>query len=188
MLSTALVEDISTWRDGRRVPAGSNGLQPIAALPAKFAAYRRALSRLSIVEEATDRLDELGAQKTASRFLYSATNPIGEECFRECHFSIGEELINEVARGSRALDRSLARQLCLRRQSRRCRITGASSANAAAGKSRTVARFSAALRGDAKMALTGPGLVVLAHLAFQEVKKSISRDFQVNAPPWPSAN
>ena len=37
------------------------------------------------------------AREGSDRSLYSAGNPIGEECFRECHFSIGEDLINEVA-------------------------------------------------------------------------------------------
>jgi hypothetical protein len=63
----------------------------------KFAATTETFSRLGLIDDATARLEKLGAHKTASRFLYSATNPIGEECFRECNFLINEDFINEVA-------------------------------------------------------------------------------------------
>ncbi len=40
----------------------------------------------------------LGAvRESGDRFLYSASNPIGEECFRECGFVINEAMIDEVA-------------------------------------------------------------------------------------------
>ena len=105
----------------------------------------------------------------ATRFLYSATNPIGEECFRECHFSISEELINEVAIDA-------APWIDLWRD------------NYAFVASRVAAGLRALLEqappqngtlplpaflrhcAQLQMPLTGPGLIVLAHNAFQEVK------------------
>src|SRR4029077_20767293 len=92
-----LLNDISLWRAGPVRTRWLARLQPLAALAAKFARVVEPLSRLSLIEEATERLEKLGAHKAATRFLYSATNPIGEECFRECNFSISESLINEVA-------------------------------------------------------------------------------------------
>ena len=92
-----LLNDISLWRAGPARTRWLEQLQPLAALSAKFARVVEPLSRLSLIEEATERLEKLGAHKAATRFLYSATNPIGEECFRECNFSISESLINEVA-------------------------------------------------------------------------------------------
>src|SRR5437588_9224064 len=51
------------------------------------------------MQDARQKLQSLGAAPaTADRFLYSASNPIGEECFRECGFTISEDLVTEVAR------------------------------------------------------------------------------------------
>ena len=74
----------------------------------KICGHHRLLARVAVIDEATERLGEIGAEKTATRFLYSAMNPIGEECFRACGFKISERLLNEVTAGSGALDRSLA--------------------------------------------------------------------------------
>ena len=50
------------------------------------------------MDEARARLNQLGAARNIpNRFLYSAANPIGEECLRESGFSISEGLIDEVA-------------------------------------------------------------------------------------------
>ncbi|HEY2800574.1 MAG TPA: hypothetical protein VGI85_08275 [Chthoniobacterales bacterium] len=164
-----LIAQIAHWRYGAARTRWLERLQPIVALPKKFAAITDTDARIKIIDEATDRLEELGSRKTASRFLYSATNPIGEECFRECHFSIGEELIDEVAVEA-------APWIDLWRDN----------------YAYVASRVAAGLRGlfrqmpgheeavplpaflrhcaEAKMALTGPGLVVLAHFAFQEVR------------------
>ena len=145
-------------------------LQPIAALPAKFAQAKGHRSRGEIMDEARRRLQDLGtARETSDRFLYSATNPIGEECFRECHFSIGENLINEVTieaepwidlwRDNYAFVASRV-------------AAGLRDLFEKAPRQNGAMPFPAFLRHCAtlKMPLTGPGMVALAHLAFQEVK------------------
>lgn len=164
-----LISDIARWRTGPAQRRWLDELLPLAALPEKFAATTETLSRLRLIDEATTRLEKLGSHKTASRFLYSATNPIGEECFRECHFSISEDLINEVAieaapwidfwRDNFAFVASRVAD-GLRRL-----LEEAPLENGALP-------FPAFLRHCAiqKMPLTGPGMVTLAHLAFQEVK------------------
>ncbi len=166
-----LLDDISKWRDQAVRARWLDRLQPVAALGKKFGSTFDPRSRLAITEEARKRMENLGAQKVATRFLYSATNPIGEECFRESKFTINEKLINEVAteaapwidlwrdnyafvadRVAAGL-RSLLEQAPLQHGAlplpeflRRCAET--------------------------KMPLAGAGMVALAHLAFREVKEA----------------
>jgi hypothetical protein len=175
-----LVTDILRWRDSPVRARWLEVLQPIAALPSKFAQARET-SRADIMDEARRQLQNLGTARVRSdRFLYSAANPIGEECFRECHFSIGEDLINEVATeaepwidfwrdnyafvasrvaaGLRALFENAPRQdgaLPLPAFLRHCEML--------------------------KMPLTGPAMVGLAHMAFQEVKAAF-RERMRNRP------
>jgi hypothetical protein len=165
-----LLADIEKWRDTPVRGRWLERLQPIGELSAKFAATEETAARIRIIDEADDRLQQLGAlPKTGTRFLYSAVNPIGEECFRDCGFTIGEELVNEVARDA-------APWIDLWRDS----------------YAFIASRVSVGLRGvlekaptkdgamplpaflrmceQARMPLTGPALVGLAHMAFQEVK------------------
>jgi hypothetical protein len=166
----ALLSDISRWRESSHRARWLGLLQPISVLPEKFARATDTVARMKIIEEADARLDQLGVpRKAGGRFLYSAANPIGEECFRECHFAINENLINEVARDATPwID--LWRD-CY------AFIAG----RVAAGLRRLLAK--AALQDGAlplpaflrhceglNIPLTGPGLVGLAHIAFQEVK------------------
>ena len=165
-----LVADVTAWRQSPTRARWLDRLQPIAALPAKFAGTEDTAARIQIIDEADERLEQLGAvPKTGTRFLYSAANSIGEECFRESGFSIGEDLVNEVARDA-------APWIDLWRD---CYAFVAS-------------RVSAGLRGllekaplqngalalpaflrhceQLGMSLTGPAMVGLASMAFQEVK------------------
>jgi hypothetical protein len=165
-----LLADIFRWRDGPVRLRWLERLQPIASLPSKFAQAKETTARIEVMDEARRRLENLGsARDTSDRFLYSASNPIGEECFRECHFTIGEDLIGEVttdaepwidlwrdnyafvasrvSAGLRALFEKAPLQdgaLPLPAFSRHCAMS--------------------------KMPLTGPAMVALAHMAFQEVK------------------
>jgi hypothetical protein len=165
-----LLSDISRWREGPTRARWLGLLQPISLLPETFARTTETIVRMKIIEEADARLDQLGvARKAGGRFLYSAANPIGEECFRECHFSIDENLINEVARDA-------APWIDFWRD---CYAFIAG--RVAAGLRGLLAK--APLQGGAlplpafihhcerfNMPLTGPALVGLAHIAFQEVK------------------
>ena len=168
-----ILADISRWRDGAARRRWLDELQPLANLPEKFARTVEPLARLAVIAEATERLEKLGAHKVATRFLYSATNPIGEECFRECHFSISEDLINEVAIEA-------ASWIDLWRD------------NYAFVASRVAAGLRALLEQaplqdgalplpaflrhctQLQLPLTGPGMIVFAHNAFQEVKTAFA--------------
>src|SRR5204862_7827398 len=93
-----LLADVLSWRDNPVRARWLKLLQPIAELPSKFAQAKETTARAEIMDEARRRLENLGAARESSdRFLYSAANPTGEECFRECHFSLGQDCINELA-------------------------------------------------------------------------------------------
>lgn len=165
-----LLAAVAGWRKNAVRTRWLERLQPIAALPEKFAATDDTAARIRIIDEADDRLGQLGAiPKTGTRFLYSAANPIGEECFRECGFTIGEDLIGEVARDA-------APWIDLWRD---CYAFVASRVAAGlrgllekAPRQNGVMALPAFLRHceQLRMPLTGPAMVGLAHIAFQEVK------------------
>jgi hypothetical protein len=165
-----LRDDVEKWRDGNVRGKWLSILQPIAELPAKFAAATEAKDRQGVLDETHSRLQSLGAvRQPGNRFLYSAANPIGEECFRECNFRIDEDLINEVAvEAAPWIDF--------------WRDSYAFIASRVAAGLRQVLEKAASKKGAmqlpaflhacdmAKLPLTGPGLVGLAVMAFQEVK------------------
>ena len=139
-------------------------------MPGKFAEAQDISSRAEIMDEARRRLQDLGtAREGSDRFLYSAANPIGEECFRECHFSIGEDLINEVVTEAEPwID--LWRDNYAFVASRVA--AGLRALFEKAPPQNGALPLPAFLRHCAmlKMPLTGPAMVGLAHMAFQEVK------------------
>jgi hypothetical protein len=176
-----LISDIARWRETPARTRWLDLLQPIAALPAKFTNTAETQSRIEIIDEAIERLEQLGAaRKSSDRFLYSAVNPIGEECFRECGFSISENLINEVAIQA-------APWIDLWRD---CYAFIAS--RVAAGLRGLLEK--APLQNGAlplpaflrhceilKTPLTGPAMIGLAHLAFQEVKAAFREKIHARA-------
>lgn len=166
-----LFDDVAGWSDGPARTHWLAELRPLASAPESFALSPEPLARLAIVGEASQRLDALGAHKEATRFLYAATNPIGEECFRECRFSISESLIDEVATEA-APWIDLWRDNYAFVASRVA--AGLRSLLEQAPPQNGAVSLPAFLRHCAqmKMPLTGPGMVVFAHLAFQEVKNA----------------
>jgi hypothetical protein len=169
-----LISDILCWRDGPVRTRWLELLQPIAVLPARFATTTQTASRMAIMGEASERLDSLGAHKDATRFLYTAANPIGEECFRECGFKISENLIDEVA-----IDATPWIDLW--------RDNYAFVASRVAAGLRGLLEQASLKNGAlplpaflrhcalAKMSLTGPGMIAFAHLAFREVKEAFHK-------------
>jgi hypothetical protein len=166
-----LVTDVKRWRDGLLRTHWLNLLEPIADLPGEFVKKTETTSRIRIMAEARARLLELGSTRaTSDRSLYSALNPIGEECFRASGFEIGRELIDDVAIDA-------APWIDLWRDNYAF-VAG----RVAAGlrdvlhkmsiKQNAAVPLPAFLRAceAANLSLTGPGLVALAHVAFQEVK------------------
>jgi hypothetical protein len=173
-----LVSDVSRWRDSPVRAHWLELLRPIAALPSKFAQAKETTSRAEIMDEARRQLQNLGAaRETSDRFLYSAANPIGEECFRECHFSIGEDLINEVATEAEPwidLWRDNYAFVASRVAAGLRALFEKAPLQNGAIPLPAFLQHCAAL----KMPLTGPAMVGLAHMAFQEVKAAFRERLQ----------
>jgi hypothetical protein len=174
----ALVSDVRNWRD---VPVRASWLEllePIVSLPEEFAETPSTASRAEIMDKARSLLQNLGAAHPgADRFLYSAANPIGEECFRECHFAIGSDLVNEVTREAEPwID--LWRDCYAFVASRVA--AGLRTLFETAPLQNGALPLPAFLRHceHLKMPLTGPGMVALAHMAFQEVKAAFREQFR----------
>ncbi len=176
-----LLDDVVGWREGAVRTRWLERLQPIADLPGKFAGTADVLERVALIEEATSRLEQLGAEKTATRFLYSATNPIGEECFRECGCVVSERLLDEMAEQA-APWIDLWRDNYAFAASRVAAGLRGLLEKAPQHKSGAVP-LPAFLRhcAQAKLPLTGPGMVAFAAMAFHEVKVAFAQTFAARA-------
>ena len=173
-----LLDDIKNWPPGEAREKWLSILEGLVELPLKFAAAADIQDRQSILDQARIRLQSIGAEsKQSDRSLYTATNPIGEECFRESHFEISERLIDEVPIQAESW-------IDLWRDSY------AFIASRVAGGLRGVMEKAGAKSGvmplpafmqacdAAKLSLTGPGLVAFAVMAFQEVKAAFRKRLQ----------
>ena len=173
-----LCDDVAGWRHTETREKWLRLLQPLRELQQNFARAATLADRQQVLNDVTSRLEQLGvSSKSGQRFLYAATNPIAEECFRECGFSIGERLIDHVPHDA-------APWIDLWRDSY------AFVASRVAGGLRQILEISAPEKRvmtlpaflkaceSAKLRLTGPGLVALAHIAFQEVKAAFREQLQ----------
>ncbi|MDQ3116341.1 MAG: hypothetical protein M3Q86_06980, partial [Verrucomicrobiota bacterium] len=175
-----ILREVARWREGPVRERWLTALQPFVDAAAEFAATSEPMTRFELIEKTAKGLETLGAHKTASRFLYAATNSIGEECFRETGFAIGEDLLNEV------MDQA-APWIDLWRDN----------------YAYVASRVAAGLRGlleqaplldgaialpaflrhcaEMQMPITGPGMIAFAHLAFREVKAAFAERLQAHA-------
>ncbi len=168
-----LLADVSRWREGPVRKLWFERLQLFADLAAEFSRETEPQARSIIMSKASRQMETLGVHKDANRFLYTASNPIGEECFRESHFLIGEELIAEVTTEAEPW-------IDLWRDSY------AFIAGRVASGLRSILEHASPPGGtlplpdflrrcaEAKLPLSGAGMVALAHLAFREVKAAFA--------------
>jgi hypothetical protein len=167
-----LVHDVLQWRDTPARQRWLDQLNLIAELPSKFRQTEETESRAAIMHEAGSSLDQLGARHAASgRFLYAATNPIGEECLRETNFAISQSLLDEISDDA-APWIDLWRD-CYAFVAGRV-AAGLRQVFESSGKNAVPLPAFLKLCENAKLPLTGPGLVALAHIAFQEVKAAFN--------------
>jgi hypothetical protein len=153
-------------------------LSELVELSTKFSATASIQDRQSILDETRKRLQSVGAEfKSSDRFLYAATNPIGEECFRESHFEINDRLIDEVTTDA-AVWIDLWRDSYAFIASRVA--AGLRGVMEKAGSNAGVMPLPAFMHACemAKLSLPGPGLVALAVMAFQEVKAAFRKRLQ----------
>lgn len=165
-----LRDDVTNWRSGRAREKWLPLTDAIADLPSRFAGTADIDSRQRLLSEAHTALTGAGAAaKAAQRFLYAAANPIGEECFRECHFTISEALINQVAAEAETWV-DFWRDTYAFVASRVAEGLRHVLLQAAPGaKALPLPAFLRACE-TARLPLSGPGLIGLAVIAFQEVK------------------
>jgi Lantibiotic dehydratase, N terminus len=172
---TVLIGDISRWRDLPVRERWLNSLRPIAELPAKFSRTEDTAARSATMNEAREFLGEIGGTPVSSqRFLYTAANPIAEECFRETSFEISEEITRQFARDAEPwLD--LWRDSYAFVASRVA--AGLRSFFQTARVENGAVPLPAFLRHceAQRMPLTGAGIVALAHIAFLEVKAAFQK-------------
>ena len=165
-----LYDDVQKWREGEAREKWLGILKPLMELRQKFAKTSQAHDRTQTLGQARSRLKDIGAiHRGGDRFLYAATNPIGEDCVRDCNFQISESSINEVA-AQAELWIDLWRDSYAFIASRVA--AGLRGIMEKIGPGNAAIPLPAFLHAcdSAKLSLTGPGLVALAAIAFQEVK------------------
>jgi hypothetical protein len=173
-----LRDDVEKWPAGPLREKWLPILQAFVDLPVAFAATTDIRKRQSIMSEARSRLQSIGAElKASDRFLYAATNPIAEECFRECHFEISESLIGQVAAEAEPwidLWRDNYSFIASRVSA------GLRNVMEKGGAKNGVMPLPTFLQAceAAKLPLTWSGLVALAVMAFQEVKAVFRKRLQ----------
>ncbi len=153
----------------------------LAEAPRRFATTESVAERRALIAQSRSGIHELGGEReTGGRFLYSATNPIAEECYRECHFKIGQPLLDEIT-GDAAPWIDLWRD------------TYAFVASRVAGGLRRILEQAGAKTGvmplphflaacqEARLPLQTQGLVAFAVMAFQEVKGAMAERLRPHA-------
>jgi hypothetical protein len=173
---SVLISEIRQWRDNAVRARWLKSIEDIAILPRDFVRVGETPARVKIMEEARQRLQDLGgARGSTQRFLYAAANPIAEECFRESAFEIPQAMTDDLA-----LDATPWIDLW--------RDTYAFVASRVAAGLRTFFQTAPIQDGAVslpgflkhcemqKMPLTGHGIVALAHIAFQEVKAAFRKE------------
>jgi hypothetical protein len=170
-----LLSDIARWRDGSARSRWMSLVQPIAALAERFAATEDVLSRVEIMNESRQRLNELGGMtRSSQRFLYAATNTIGEDCVRDLTFTLGKTMVDQLIRDVEPwID--LWRDCYAFVASRVA--AGLRNFFKTAPLTNGAVPLPAFLRHCEmhKISLTGPGLVALAHIGFAEIKEAFTR-------------
>ena len=168
-----LLSDVQQWPDGAARDKWLSILEPLGELPKQFVASADPAERLMILDRARSQLRALGAERIAGdRFLYAATNPIGEECLRECNCRVSAELINEVAEQAEPwidLWRDSYAFVASRVSAGLRQILEVSAPDT---RVMPLPEFFEACR-SARLPLQGPGLVALATMAFLEVKAAV---------------
>ena len=180
-----LLSDVVKWRDS---PARARWLAragELATLPTQFAQTADLSRRSELMQTARTLLDDLGAKQATHRSLYSAANPIAEECFRHTDFKVSDALTDELARDAEPWF-DLWRDTYA--------FVAGRVAEGLHGLLRTAPVQNGAISLPAflqhcaanKLPLTGHGVVALAHMAFQEVKAAFRKSVagRADAAEW----
>jgi hypothetical protein len=170
-----LADDIRRWRDSPEKRQWLDRTQALLDLAKGFAEKKDPGTRIAIMDEARQRLNDLGGKGTIpQRFLYAAANPIAEECARDVQFCVTNAMTNELTADVVPwldLWRDTYAFVASRVSSGLRTLLQSSPTRAGAVSLPAFLRHCASM----KMPLNGPGIVALAHIAFQEVKAAFRR-------------
>ena len=176
-----LRDDVESWPPNCTRDRWLRIMHELVELAQKFSVAKTVSDRQSILDETRKRLQSVGAEpKPSDRFLYAATNPIGEECFRECHFEISEQMINEVATDAQPWIDLWRDNYAFVASRVAAGLRGILEKVGAKSGVMPLPQFLQACEA-AKLPLTGPGLLALAVMAFQEVKAAFRKRLQSHA-------
>ena len=176
-----LLRDIENWLPSSVRDKWFSILQALIDLPSKFISTTDLQDRQSIIDQAQSSLQSIGAgRKQSDRFLYAAANPIGEECFRECHFEINEDLIDQVAIQAEPWIDLWRDSYAFIASRVAASLRGIMEKAGAKSGVMPLPAFIQACEA-ANLSLTGPGLVALSVMAFQDVKAAFRKRLQPHA-------
>ena len=180
-----LLSDVAKWRDSPARVRWLGRAGKLAGLPSEFAQTADPGRRSELMKSARALLDELGAKQATQRSLYSAANPIAEECFRHTDFRVSATMADELAR-------EIEPWLDLWRDT--YAFVAARVAEGLHGLLRSAPVQNGAVPLPAflqhcaanKLPLTGHGIVAMAHVAFQEVKAAFRKSVsgRADAAEW----
>lgn len=170
-----LRDRVGRWREGEARRRWEAALAALAAVPAEFERETDPGRRRGLVQRVRARLGELGAPAAqagpAQRTLYRASNPIAEECARDCGFVLGGDAADEIARDAAPwldLWRDVFAFVASRANARLAALHAA-----AGGGAVPLPAYLRAAEG-AGLPLTLNGLPGLAYMAFLEVKAAFA--------------
>ncbi len=94
-----LLTEVRSWRNGPARRTWLPSLEELAELPPAFAQEEDPSQRVALMDSARSLIEAMGTtRKQGERMLYAATNPIAEECLRDCRMSLGEEDVRVLER------------------------------------------------------------------------------------------
>ncbi|MDQ6911620.1 MAG: hypothetical protein M3119_06595 [Verrucomicrobiota bacterium] len=165
-----LLAEVRAWRDNSVRARWLELLEPLEQSAEKFCLTSDVSQRLALMNGARDRLTSLGSvQKGSQRALYTAANPVAEECFQDSRTILSEAMAEQFARDAEPwidLWRDTYAYVASRVSA------GLRDLLASTPKQDGVVPLPAFLRHCAnnQLPLTAHGTIVFAHKAFQEIK------------------
>lgn len=175
---SALRREVRRWRANGAREKWEPILSHLADLPNAFAQDPSPSARRALMERVHQILAASGASGAVSsrRELYRATNPIAEECVRDCDFRLGTDAADALAQKAAPwfhLWRDTF-NFVAHRVNEKLR-----SLHLAAARDRSAVPLPALLAAAEKagLSLSGNGIPALAYLAFQEVKAAFREEF-----------
>jgi hypothetical protein len=176
-----LSRDVEEWNEGIAKRRWLPIITTFSRLASEFIETTEPSKRATLVATAQQQLLELGAERRSSeRALYAAVNPIAEECARPCRFEISQTLLDEVVDEAEPWI-NFWRDSYAFIASRVAANLRALLAKSGAKNDRTPLPAFLRFCEAAKIPITGPGLVGMAHIAFQEIKAAFRERLRAHA-------